>query len=175
MNVICLMILFLLQAASSAAIPDAPESAGVYVRQKNAAWMKLLPAPVIESKTRGFHDYVRTDGYTNLNVSSAYHGAKASLRITDSKPVFFIRETGSARNFTVVRLESRKDRRTFRSDPSAATVDNRMGFSKASIVKMNVAENPDHSFSATPEEALKPGEYLLIFDKITLGYDFGMD
>jgi hypothetical protein len=175
MNAISLMILFVFQAVSPAAILDAPEPPGIYVRQNNAAWIKLQPAQVIESKTKGLAAYVQTDGYTNLNVSGAYRGAKASLRISDYKPVFFVRETGSSKNFTVIRLESKKDRRTFQAAPSAATMDNKLGFRKIDIVKMVIVAQSGHSFSATPEDVLKPGEYLMIFDSITSGYDFGMD
>jgi hypothetical protein len=175
MNVISLMILLLVQSVSSGAIPNAPESPGVYVSHGNAAWMKLQPAHALESKTKGLDVYIETGGYTNLNMSVTYRGAKAALRIAATKPIFFVRGIESAKDFSVIRLASKKDQRAFQSAPSSAAVNNKLGFKKLDIVKMAVVENPDHSFSVTPEESMKPGEYLILFDKITSGYDFGVD
>jgi hypothetical protein len=175
MNAISLMVLFLIQAVSSAAITDAPESAGIYVRQNSTSWMKLQPAQYMKGKTRGLDAYVKTDGDANLSLSIDYRGAKAPLRLTVPKPAFFIRERGSAKDCIIIRLESKKDRRSFRSSPSEAAVDNKLGFKKNDIVKLAIEERPDHSFFVTPEEGLKPGEYLMIFDTIASGYDFGID
>jgi hypothetical protein len=172
MNLLGILVLFLMQAAGT---PNVPEAPGVYVNQNNAAWTNLQPAKVIKGKTKGLDAYLMTEGYTNLNISVVYHGAKAPLRIASSKPVFFVREIGPNKIFSVIRLESKKNQRAFHATPSAATVGNNLGFKRSQIVKMAVVENPDGSFSTTPEEALKPGEYLIIFDKITSAYDFGVD
>jgi hypothetical protein len=169
------MFLLLFQVVSSVGTSNVPESPGVFVKQGNASWVKAQPAKALEGKTKGLDAYVMTDGYTNLNMRVAYQGAKALLRIKDAKPVFFVREIGSARNYSIIRLDSKKDRRTFRSVPSEATVDNKLGFRKSDIVKMAVIENSDGSFSTAPVEALKPGEYLILFDTITSAYDFGVD
>jgi hypothetical protein len=175
MNAISLMILFLFQAVSSVGTSNVPDSPGVYVRKSGAEWIKLQQANVIEGKTKGLDAYLMTDGYTNLNMSVVYQGAKAPLRIAEAKPVFFVRETGAANNLSVIRLERKKDQRTFRAAPSAAMVGNSLGFKKSQIVKMAVVKNPDGSILITPEEALKPGEYLILFDKIAPAYDFGVD
>jgi hypothetical protein len=175
MNAIGLLVLLLMQAASPGGIADAPESSGAYVQQHNASWIKLEPAPIVASKTKGLDAYVYTDGYTNLNVQVVYRGAKAPMRLAVPKPLFFIRQIGSARDIVVIRLSSRKDTRTFQATPSEGTSDNKLGFRKSVIVKMVIVENSGHSFSATPAEPLKPGEYLMIFDTINSGYDFGVD
>jgi hypothetical protein len=175
MNAISLMILFLFQAVSSVGTPNVPESPGLYVKQSGAVWTKLQPALVLEGETKGLDAYLMTDGYTNLNMRVVYQGAKALLRIKEAKPVFFVREIGSSSNFSVIRLDQKKDRRLFHAAPSAGTVGNNLGFKKSQIVKMVVVGNPDGSFSITPEQALLPGEYLILFDKIASSFDFGVE
>ena len=48
------------------------------------------------------------------------------------------------------------------------------GFDKKDIYRVVVVLSLDGGFSATPEENLKPGEYLLTFGSENTGYDFGI-
>lgn len=169
------LLLFLLQQAVPALMPDRPVAPGVYFKLSDTQWISMKPAPVVGGNTRGLGVYVDSGGYTNLDMHVTYRGAKASLRIARHAPSFFVRESGSAADLMLVRLEQKKYERLCQTSPSSATVENKMGFKNADIIKINLFEYPDKSFSVVPEEALKPGEYLLAFGSATSGYDFGVD
>ena len=170
-----LLLLFLPQAAKPSTMPDLPVKPGVYYRQDHANWVSLQPAPVTDAKTKGMGWFIDSGGYTNLGMSIVCRGAKAVVRISVPKPTFFVREVGSSKDIMLIRLTQKRDKRTFQTSSSDATVDNKGGFKKGDIRKMAVVENPDHSFSVTPEEDLKPGEYLLVFGTASAGFDFGID
>jgi hypothetical protein len=169
MNWICALF-FLLQT-----ILHVPATPGVYYRLNDTKWVSLQPAPIDEMKVRGMELFVETGGYTNVGLNVVCLGAKASMRISVPKPIFFVRGTGSAKDVILVRLIQKKDGRTFKMSHEAATVENKGGFKKANIHKTVITVNPDNSFSLTPEESLKPGEYLLVFGYATAGFDFGID
>jgi hypothetical protein len=166
------LLLFFLQGANPPTPPDIP---GVYFLQKSSGWMALNPAPVVEMKTKGMKIFVDSGGYTNLGMSIFFRGAKASRRILDPIPRFFVRKDGASKNVILVRLLKKKDQRACQTSPSAATMENKKGFKKEDVLKMGVIEYPDGSFSAIPESTLKPGEYLLVMGDTTSIYDFGID
>jgi hypothetical protein len=163
------LVLLLLQIA------EAPEAPGVYYRQNDTTWVVLKAAPIAEMKTSGMELFIATGGYTNLGMSIVCRGPEASLRIASPKPVFFVRGVGSAEDAFLVRLTQKKDRRTFRTSSSAASVENKGGFKRENIQRTAVTMNPDKSFLVTPEEDLKPGEYMFVFGYATAGFDFGID
>jgi hypothetical protein len=74
-----------------------------------------------------------------------------------------------------LQFEQKKKSRTIHASPSDASVDNRSGFKKGAIRKLEVVPFPDQSFSVAPLEDLKAGEYLLILGRTTTVYDFGID
>lgn len=166
------MLLFFLQGANPAAPPDIQ---GIYFLHKSTGWIALNPAPVIEMKTKGMKNFVDSGGYTNLGMSIFFRGAKASRRILDPIPRFFVRKDGVSKNLIIVRLLQKKDQRTCQTSPSAATMENKKGFKKEDVLRMGIIEYPDGSFSAIPESALKPGEYLLVMGDPSSIYDFGID
>lgn len=175
MNGMFVLLLFFMQAATPIAIPDRPIAPGVYYRQSVAKWILMPSARVAQSKAKGLDIYVETGGYTNLDMDVSYNGEQALLRIAAPKPTFFIRDVGASTDLAVVRLTQKKDLRMCQFSPPVATVDNKLGFKRSDLVKTVITEYPDKSFSVTPEEELRPGEYLLIFDKATSGYDFGIN
>jgi len=167
--------LLLLQIAKTAPMPELPSTPGVYYRQGDATWVRLQVAPIAEMKTRGMDLFIETGGFTNLGMRIVCRGAKASLRISVSKPTFFVRETASSKDLMLVRFTQKKGTRTFQTSSASATVENKEGFRKGDIRKMAVTEFPDHSFLAIPEGDLNPGEYLLVCGDATAGFDFGID
>jgi hypothetical protein len=54
-------------------------------------------------------------------------------------------------------------------------VTNKEGFRRTDVRKLKLTEYTDGTYSATPEENLKKGEYLLVFGTATAGFDFGID
>jgi hypothetical protein len=119
--------------------------------------------------------YIETDGLTNLELRIVCRGARASLRISNPKPTFYVRGIGPATDMMLVQLTSKKDSRTISTSSSDSTVTNKEGFKRNDIRKLQLTEYTDGSFSATPEQNLKKGEYLLVFGTSTAGFDFGID
>ncbi len=168
-------LLLMIQAAEPASIPGMPEAPGVYYRQNNAGFVSIKPAPIKNMETRGLGTFVETGGYTNLGMSIVLNGARAQLRLFEPKPTFFIRGIGSSNDVMLIRLKQKRDTRTFQASSSDASMTNKAGLRKDEIRKMVVTEYSKDSYSVTPEESLKPGEYLLVFGSATTGFDFGID
>jgi hypothetical protein len=170
------LLLVIVQATgASMNVPAVPENPGVYFRQNNAAWISLQPIVVSDSKSKGMGLFVFTGGYTNFGVDITCPGARASMRIPGPKPTIFSRGVGSAKDAMLIRLTQKKDRRVFKTSFSNVTVENKAGFRKGDIQKLESAEYPDGSFSVTPGKELTPGEYLIVFGNSVSGYDFGID
>jgi hypothetical protein len=163
--------LFLLQIANTVPVPDSP---GVYFRQDDRNWIGL-PKALADSKMKGFDLFVSSGGYTNLNADLVLPGAKSSIRITIPRPIFFVRELGRPQDVMLIRLTQRKQSRTFHTSSGRETVENKGGFRKGDIRKIAIAKNPDNTLSITPEENLKPGEYLLVLGDANASFDFGVD
>jgi hypothetical protein len=168
------LFLLLVQALRPEAPPDLPATAGVYYRQLDA-WTSLIPAPLAEIETRGIGNYINTNGLTGLAMSVACPGTRASKRIPDPRPVFYVRDTGSAKEALIVRFDHAKDHRLLQTSPSDATVANKGGFKKNDLHRVSVTVYSNDLFSVTPEANLAPGEYLLSFGSSLSGYDFGVD
>jgi hypothetical protein len=169
------LLLFLPQAAAAAPVPVVPEAPGVYYRQDDANWNNLKPAVTSNAETKGLKLFVESGGYTDLGINITCRGARASVRMQVGKPTLYVREIGAAKDAIIIRLTRKKDSRVFKTAFSDVTVQNKGGFRKEDIHKLNVVEYPDGSFSVTPEKELDPGEYLLVFGNSPGGYDFGID
>ena len=169
------VLLLVFAQAESAPALSVPEKSGVYFRQNNADWINLQPAVVSNSKTKGLELFVYTGGYTNLGLDITCPGARSSTRISVAAPTFYVRGIGSAQDAMLIRLTQKKDRRICKTSFSNVTVDNKGGFRKGDIQKLETAEYPNSLFSVTPGKKLDPGEYLLVFGNSPNGFDFGID
>jgi hypothetical protein len=171
-----LLLAILVQTAgASAPAPIVPEKSGVYFRQHDTDWVNLQPVVIADSKTKGMELFVYSGGYTNLDIDITCPGAKAFLRLSVPKPAFYSRGVGSPKDAMLVRLTQKKDSRVCKTSFSNVTVDNKAGFRKADIQKLETAQYPDGSFSVAPAKELAPGEYLLVFSNSVSGFDFGID
>jgi hypothetical protein len=175
MNSLSVLLWFVFQLAKAAPVPGLPTEEGVYYRPDGAKWVHLAPAPVADTKTRGLGMYIETDGLTNLEMSIVCRGAQASLRISNPKPTFYVRGIGPSNDMMLVQLTRKKNSRTIRTSSSDSTVTNKEGFRRTDVRKLKLTEYTDGTYSATPEENLKKGEYLLVFGTATAGFDFGID
>jgi hypothetical protein len=170
-----IVLLLLPQSARPAPPQDMPADAGVYYRQDDGGWTKLNPARIGEVNAEGVELFIDTGGYTSLGMKGVLNAARASLRISTPRPVFYVRRVGIPEDAFLIQLKREKNRRVFKTSSADAAIDNKGGFSKKDIRKTAVVAYSDFSFSVTPERALKPGEYLLLFGYATAGYDFGID
>ena len=175
MRMFSILLIFFFQNSMPELMRNVPSGPGVYFLKNGTEWGRLSRAPIVEVKSKDLDAFILTSGYVDFEIKIACSGAKAAARIANPKPVFFIREVGSAKELMLIQLSSKKNKRTFDMVSSAATVENKGGFNKKSICKMKVTQYPDGSFSATPEKDLKAGEYLLVFGIATLSFDFGVD
>ena len=175
MNLFHVVLLLFFQIPAPAGAPDIPPETGVYVRPGSTGWVRLQPAPIAEMKISGMDLFVTTSGYTNLGMSIVCKGAKAGLRIAVPKPTFFVRGAGSSKEAMLIRLDPKRNKRTFQTSTSAVSVENKAGFKKGAIRKIAVTEYADHSYALSPEGDLSPGEYLLVFGSTSAGFDFGID
>lgn len=185
------LLLLLLQPASPApqlSLAGMPAGDGVYYRKgankdadkgadKGAEWIRVRPASILEMKTKGLENFVDTGGYTDFTMDISLRGARASLRVRDERPVFYVRgvDAKNAKNALLLRLEQKKGKRVSSAAFSSASVDNKGGFKQDATTRTVVATHPEGVISLTPEGRLVPGEYLLVFSYATAGFDFGVD
>lgn len=173
MYLLSILFIFLAQSAKPEPPPGLPAEEGIYIRQAGG-WDKLQPASMDEMKPKGVGLFLETDGLTGLDLTMNYPGAHAGLQIATRQPVFYVRGAGPAKDALIVELSQKKDSRTIKTSSLDATVENKGGFRKADIRRVAVTEYSDGSFSVTPVEILKPGEYLLVFGHAITGRDFGI-
>ncbi len=151
-----------------------PQGTGVYYRQSSGKWQKLDPAYVDASKVKGMEAYLDTDGYTALNMNYEYLGVSAPLQLPETQPVFYVRGIGAPQYAQIVQLTAKKDRRTVRTVSTEVSVGNRGGFKRDQIRPVTITALSDGSYSITPVNGLKPGEYLLALGNAVTGFDFGI-
>jgi hypothetical protein len=175
MNRMCVLLFILLQSSNPAEMPDLPAASGVYYRMGGAKWVSLQPATIEKMNPKGMELFIETGGYTNLGMSMVCRGSKAAMRITASKPIFFVRGVGSSEDAMLIKLSQKKDARSFHTSSTESSVGNKGGFRKGDIRRVVTTKYPDHSYSLTSEEDLSKGEYLLVFGNATTGFDFGID
>jgi hypothetical protein len=168
------LLLLLFQLANPSAPPDMPPESGVYFRQ-DGKWISLRTATVSGVNTKGLGQYIQTDGFTVLEMDFECQGAHALTRISLQKPVFYVRGVGLPNDALIVQFEQKKNSRYLRASLSDSNAVNKSGFRKNAVRKVEVVVFPDKSFSITPQENLKTGEYLLTFGNATNSRDFGID
>jgi hypothetical protein len=175
MSWFCILFPLLLQIHDPTTVPDFPKTAGVYYLQSDTGWINLPPAPIADMKIKGMDMFVRSGGYTSLIMNIECRGSRALMRVKAPKPAFFVRGIGSSKDAMLIRLATQRNKRTFRTSSSAATVENKGGFDEEDIRKLDLIPYPDNSFSITPREDLKSGEYLLVLGGAATSFDFGID
>jgi hypothetical protein len=177
---ISVIVLFsALSAGAQTGVPskdaeEPPAGTGVYFRSESGEWTKLLKATTYDAKTRGLERFVETDGYSYLNTTAAFDGASSPFQIEIRKPKFFIRGMAKPKDALIVMLTKKNDRREVKFSSANVSSDNRGGFLLASIRRVRATVVGDQLFSITPEESLKPGEYLIVFGEPNVGFDFGI-
>jgi hypothetical protein len=106
-----------------------------------------------------------------------YPGPEAPVRIAEPRPVFVAK--GSAwlaqgtRLAAIVSLEKKKRERQLRVRSIGYEV--RVSYRDEDVTEVSLTQQPDGTLEISPKTNLKPGEYLLSFDTLGGGYDFGID
>ncbi len=167
--------------ASNPPVParNAPEAAGVYYWQPQRGWIKLDHAKVEDSRTRGMGRFMDTDGLSGIDVTESYLGARATLRIADSSPVFYVRATvpfkEALQNAIIVELTPRKTSREAHISSTIAGIGNREGYKRGEVRRVLVTQLTKDSYSLRPQQELKSGEYLLVLSQADNAFDFGVE
>jgi hypothetical protein len=161
-------------AAGPQEIQNVPEGEGVFCMIEGAGWTKLGPATIAGTKTEGMKRFLETAGLSAIYTTITYKGTKASVRVSDARPVFFVRGIGSAQDALIVRLTQKKDNRETYTSSDHTSYDNKGGYKTSDICRLLVTPQSKDAFSAIPEETLKPGEYLITFGNVNVGFDFAV-
>jgi hypothetical protein len=173
MCLVCILLLLLIQLPLP--FPDMPSNPGIYFRQQDGTWLNLRTASLSGMRTKGLKAFIQTDGFSGFETDFVCDGAHAGTRIKLPKPVFYVLGLGTSKDIMLLQFERKKENRRIHASPVDATIVNKGGFRKNAIRKLETTVYSDQSFSVTPQEALKSGEYLLIIGQATNGYDFGID
>ena len=175
MKCLYVVLALLLQNATPELIQNLPPAPGAYYLRNDTGWVRLTKAPIADIKSKDLDMFVMTGGYIDFEIQIECSGAAAETRFAFPRPVFFIRGSGSLKDLMLIRLSTKKNKRTCQMVSSDATVENKGGFNQKDIYKMKITQYPNRVFSATPEEDLRPGEYLLFLGNTASSYDFGVD
>jgi hypothetical protein len=171
---------FLLISAGAATAQDPavpgtlPAGAGVYYHQSEATWITLARPVMAATKTEGMEHFLDTYGWSNLNRTIVFEGAAAAIRIPDTKPTFYVRDVGSAQDVLIAQLTRKKDTREIQASSTNASVNNKEGFKRGNVYRVTAIALSKDLYSVTPEQTLKPGEYLLVFGHAETSFEFGV-
>jgi hypothetical protein len=173
--VACAALPALLQAFPGQAQPDVPpDSKGVYYRESPSEWGMLDPAMLSDSRSHGMERFVETGGMTGLNVILTFDGSNSPVQIGERRPKFFVRGFLPGEDTLIVQLAVRRDSREAQTSLSLAGMTNREGFKNADIHRVVVTAVDKSLYTITPQETLKPGEYLLVLGRVETSFNFGI-
>jgi hypothetical protein len=112
-----------------------------------------------------------------------FRGAESPGLIDDKRPTFCIKELPalaeiggrSGRDLLIVRFDKKKDHRELQTTNGGNMFTFKAGLSKDRTPDITTKTLADGIFMLTPNEDLKPGEYMVTFSALgNSGYDFGI-
>jgi hypothetical protein len=138
-----------------------PDRTGIFYKPADRKWIAL--------------EELHRSGSGAQRVAT-FPGSSASVRITDPKPLFYIRSIpfASARDCRIVRLDRKNGHRELpaRSGSNMRTSPSPAGHS----IGFQTVQRNNGDYLLLPREALTPGEYMITFGAVPIpGYDFGVD
>ncbi len=152
-----------------------PETKGVYYWKGTSDWIMLDPATLSDSESRGLSRFIETDGLSGLNVNLTFDGSSSPVQIDDRRPVLYVRGIVPGDDTLIVQLAVKRDSREVQTSLSFAGVNNKVGFRNADIRRVTIRPSDAQDlFVIAPQEALKPGEYLVVFGHIDNAFNFGI-
>ncbi len=157
-----LRLLLVLGATAIAAAQDSPpDRSGIFYKPADRKWVAL-------------EELHRTPG---AQRAVTFRGAFASVRITDPKPLFYIRAIpfGSARDCRIVRLDQRAGHRELQARAANAGKIAPV-IAPSHAIGFQTIQRSNGDYLLLPREPLTPGEYMITFGAIPIpGYEFGVD
>ena len=112
-----------------------------------------------------------------------FRGAESPVQIEDKRPTFCVVESpvlaGIAgrtdRDLLIIRFDKKKDHRELQTTNGGNMFTFKSGISKDRMPDITTKTISDGIFTITPNEDLKPDEYMVTFSALgTSGYDFGI-
>jgi hypothetical protein len=112
-----------------------------------------------------------------------FRDAEARIQIEDRRPTFYIKELPALasiagrteRDLIIIRFDKKKDHRELQTTSGGNMFTFKSGISKERLPDIITKTIFDGIFTVTPNDDLKPGEYMLTFSALgTGGYDFGI-
>ena len=112
-----------------------------------------------------------------------FRGAEAPVQIEDRRPTFYFKQLAaldgiaghSERDLSIIRFDKKKDHRELQTTNGGNMFTLKSGIGKDRLPEVTARKLAAGVFAVTPNEDLKPGEYLLTFSSYgTTGYDFGI-
>jgi hypothetical protein len=166
--------------ASAVSTDTQPLADGFYYRDSQG-WKPLEPI----SMTGGGLKHVGKMLVPGLTpqIVWTFRGAQAPVEIREARPTFCIKELPSLagmagrteRDVVIVRFDKKADHRELQTTNGGNMFTFKSGLSKDRTPDITVKAVADGEFTVTPNEDLKPGEYLLTFSALgASGYDFGI-
>jgi hypothetical protein len=157
----------------AAEVPGNAMSSGVYCKTASG-WVELESLPMSSMKTAP--NWGRTMAGINSNkLIYLYNGAEAPVKISETRPTFYLRYYRgytSARNFSIVRMDQKKDHRELQTT-HATFSGTSVGYNEKDIVAVDFTIVSDGLYAITPKADLVKGEYVFTIAG-TLLWDFGI-
>ncbi len=155
-------------------------SDGFYYKTSQG-WQKLEPLSMVGGGLKHMGKMF-VPGLTPQMVWT-FRGAESPAQIADKRPTFCIKELPaladiagrSGRDLLIVRFDKKKDHRELQTTNGGNMFTFKAGLSKDRMPDITTKTVSDGIFMVTPNEDLKPGEYMVTFSALgNSGYDFGI-
>jgi hypothetical protein len=171
--------------------PQLPPSIDAYAKPQLLAdgfyykspqgWQKLEPISMVGGGLKHVGKMF-VPGLTPQMVWT-FRDAESPAQFAEKRPTFCIRESPAlaniagrtGRDLLIVRFDKRKDRRELQTTNGGNMFTFKAGLSKDRMPDITTKTVADGIFLVTPNEDLKPGEYMVTFSSLGVsGYDFGV-
>ena len=182
MELVVLLIAVIAYSAHGTDVPhDVQSLADGFYYQSSQGWKKLEPISMAGGGLKHVGKMF-VPGLTPQMVWT-FHGEEAPVQIEDKRPTFCIKELPSladvagrsGRDLIIVRLDKKKDHRELQTTSGGNMFTFKAGIGKDRLPDITTKTVSDGVFVVTPNEDLKPGEYMLTFAALgNSGYDFGI-
>src|ERR1035441_5248699 len=170
-------------AAQDTAVPQDVQSLsdGFYYKTPQG-WQKLEPLSMAGGGLK-HAGKMFVPGLTPQFVWT-FRGAEAPVQIENKRPTFYIKELPmlatvagrTERDLIIIRFDKKKDHRELQTTSGGNMFTFKSGISKERLSDITTKTVSDGIFTVTPNDDLKPGEYMVTFSALgNSGYDFGVE
>lgn len=154
-------------------LPNDPTTFGAFCLTDDS-WKELTQAPISGGGASGAGTSALTFGIKPVHMVFSFRGAQAPIQLSVRRPTLFLNLPGvTGREFVLVRLRVKKDRRELQVTQGRTGFTIRAGIPKKDLVPIEIKQWAK-GLLIIPTVDLAPGEYFLTRDLTPLGYDFGV-